>query len=143
MRAAVDPFGVILSPEVLDAVHAVAVPTGDGDRILWQIETHGAVKLLLRPQLATHNDAVERNKKKKIKDDFQWSAETPQKTPSSWVTNKSEAKEAECHLDSQEEDVESQVREEKSRKKMGGARATRQVEQVEQVLLENCWMPVQ
>lgn len=56
LGAAVDSFGFILGPEVLDAGHAVAVPTGDGDRIVWKVETHGAVKLLLRPQLGTHDD---------------------------------------------------------------------------------------
>lgn len=54
LGAAVDPFGVILGPEVPDACHAVAVSAGDGDRVVGQVQTHGAVKLLLRPQLGTH-----------------------------------------------------------------------------------------
>lgn len=56
LGAAVNPFGVILGPEVFDAGHAVAVSAGYGDRIIGEIKTHGAVELLLRPQLPTHCD---------------------------------------------------------------------------------------
>lgn len=62
LGAAVDPFGVIFSPVVLNAGHAVAVTARDGDRIIWQIQTHGAVKLLLCPQLCTHNAVNEKKK---------------------------------------------------------------------------------
>lgn len=56
MGAAVNPLGVILAPVILDAGHAVAVPTGDGDWIIGEIQAHGAVKLLLCPQFTTHGD---------------------------------------------------------------------------------------
>lgn len=65
LGAAVDPLGVILAPVVLDAGHAVAVPTGDGDWIIWEIQTHRAVKLLLCPQFPTHGDSVEHSHRKK------------------------------------------------------------------------------
>ena len=56
MGAAVYPLGVILAPVVLDAAHAVAVSTGDGDWIIREIQTHRAVELLLCPQFSTHFD---------------------------------------------------------------------------------------
>lgn len=57
LGAAVDPFGVILAPVVLDAAHAIAMPTGDGDRIVGELQTHRTVELLLCPQFSTHPDA--------------------------------------------------------------------------------------
>lgn len=57
LRAAVDPFGVILAPVVLDAAHAIAMPTGDGDGIVGELQTHRTVELLLCPQFSTHPDA--------------------------------------------------------------------------------------
>lgn len=62
--AAVDPLGIVLAPVVLDATHAVAVPTGDGDRIIWEVQTHGAVKLFLCPQFSTHADTVGCNERR-------------------------------------------------------------------------------
>lgn len=63
MGTAVDPLGVILAPVVLDAGHAVAVPTGDGDWIIGEVQAYRAVELLLCPQLTTHPDTVERKNK--------------------------------------------------------------------------------
>lgn len=68
LGAAVNAFGVILGPEVLNAGHAVAVSTGYSDRIIWEIQTHGTVKLLLRPQLPTHCDAAKHSGWQKKRD---------------------------------------------------------------------------
>lgn len=62
LGAAVDPLGVVLAPVVLDAAHAVAVPAGDCDRIIGEVKTHGAVELLLSPQLGAHAGGEDREK---------------------------------------------------------------------------------
>lgn len=74
MGAAVDPAGVILAPVVLDAVHAVTVTAWDGNRIIWELQTYRAVKLLLCPQFSAHSDCqtqlnrdAEGNKKRQEK----------------------------------------------------------------------------
>lgn len=64
LGAAVDPFGVVFGPVILDAAHAVTVPTGDGNWIIGEVQAHGAVKLLLCPQLTTHGGNVRQNQRK-------------------------------------------------------------------------------
>lgn len=120
LGAAVDPLGVILAPVVLDAAHAVAVSTGDGDWIIREIQTHRAVELLLCPQFSTH---------------FYTHSEKSGKKQNRRRERSRDVKRSGC-LVSQEENAVSQVR--AGRGEQGGARATRQVERGKRVSVENC-----
>ena len=60
LGAAVDSRGarVVLAPVVLDAAHAVAVATRDGDWLIGEVQAHRTVELLLRPQITTHSETT-------------------------------------------------------------------------------------
>lgn len=125
LGATVDPFGVVFAPVVLDAGHAVAVSTGDGDRIIWEFQTHGAVKLLFCPQFGAHPDPVKAMDRRK-------EARESSRNQSRILEEK--VKRCRC-LDSQEETAGSQVRAERG--ETGGARATGQVKRGKLVSVEN------
>lgn len=54
LRTAVLSLLVLLVPAVLDAASAVTVSTGDGDRLLQQVQTHRAAELVLVQRDAGH-----------------------------------------------------------------------------------------